>query len=118
MARSSSNSASGSRLRAAWWTLHRWIGLALALLLVPIAVSGALLVWHDHLDALLHPGRYAVTGMQLVQPSDYLASATTALAGHAQPVAVRFPAEQGWPVIVMARGAPRTEGGPARIVNV
>jgi uncharacterized iron-regulated membrane protein len=110
--------SNSTRLRTVWWTLHRWTGLALALLLVPIAVSGALLVWHDHLDALLHPGRYAVTGMQLVQPSHYLASATTALAGHAQPVAVRFPAEQGWPVIVMARGAPRTEGGPARIVNV
>jgi uncharacterized iron-regulated membrane protein len=40
------------------------------------------------------------------------------LAGRAQPVAVRFPAEQGWPVIVMGRGAPRTEGGPMRIINV
>jgi uncharacterized iron-regulated membrane protein len=36
-----------ARLRAFWWTLHRWIGLALMVLLVPIAVSGALLVWHD-----------------------------------------------------------------------
>jgi uncharacterized iron-regulated membrane protein len=26
-----------TRLRTMWWTLHRWIGLALALLLVPIA---------------------------------------------------------------------------------
>jgi uncharacterized iron-regulated membrane protein len=107
-----------ARLRAFWWTLHRWIGLALMLLLVPIAVSGALLVWHDPLDALLHPARYAVTGTQLVQPSAYLASATAALAGSAQPVAVRFPADEGWPVIVMARGAPPVEGGPIRFVNV
>ena len=55
-----------ARLRTFWWTLHRWIGLGLMVLLVPIAVSGALLVWHDPLDALLHPGRYAVTGTQLV----------------------------------------------------
>ena len=107
-----------ARLRAFWWTLHRWIGLALMVLLVPIAVSGALLVWHDPLDALLHPARYAVTGTQLVQPSAYLASATAALAGSAQPVAVRFPADEGWPVIVMARGAPPVEGGPTRFVNV
>ena len=60
-----------ARLRAFWWTLHRWIGLALMVLLVPIAVSGALLVWHDPSMA-----RYAVTGTQLVQPSAYLASAT------------------------------------------
>jgi uncharacterized iron-regulated membrane protein len=107
-----------ARLRAFWWTLHRWIGLGLMVLLVPIAVSGALLVWHDPLDALLHPARYAVTGTQLVQPSAYLASATAALPGSAQPVAVRFPADEGWPVIVMARGAPRVEGGPIRFVNV
>jgi uncharacterized iron-regulated membrane protein len=107
-----------ARLRTFWWTVHRWIGLALMVLLVPIAVSGALLVWHDPLDALLHPSRYAVTGTQLVQPSAYLASATAALDGGAQPVAVRFPEDEGWPVIVMARGAPRVEGGPIRFVNV
>jgi len=77
-----------ARLRTFWWTLHRWIGLGLTVLLVPIAVSGALLVWHDPLDALLHPSRYAVTGTQLTQPSAYLASATAALDGSAQPVGV------------------------------
>jgi len=88
-----------ARLRAFWWTLHRWIGLALMVLLVPIAVSGALLVWHDPLDALLHPARYAVTGTQLVQPSAYLASATAALAGSAQPVAAGID-DEGWPEVV------------------
>ena len=39
-----------ARLRTFWWTLHRWIGIGLTVLLVPIAVSGALLVWHDPLD--------------------------------------------------------------------
>src|SRR5262245_66613766 len=116
MARSSSNSASGSRLRAAWWTLHRWIGLALALLLVPIAVSGALLVWHDHLDALIHPGRYHVSGAALMPPSAYLASAAAALEAGVEPGVVRFPETPGWPVVVTAR-APRREG-PPRIVNV
>jgi uncharacterized iron-regulated membrane protein len=109
--------ANSARLRTFWWTLHRWIGIALALLLVPIAVSGALLVWHDHLDALIHPGRYVVTGAQVVQPSKYLASAAAALDPGVAPAAVRFPADDGWPVIVMARGA-RTESGPPRIVNV
>jgi uncharacterized iron-regulated membrane protein len=107
-----------AQLRTVWWTLHRWIGIGLALLLAPIAVSGALLVWHDHLDALIHPSRYAGTGTQVVQPSAYLASAAAALAGSAQPVAVRFPADEGWPVIVTARAAPGTDGGPARIRNV
>ena len=29
-----------ARLRTFWWTVHRWIGLGLTVLLVPIAVSG------------------------------------------------------------------------------
>ena len=54
----------------------------LAVLLVPIAVSGALLVWHDELDAVINPGRYAVTGAQIAQPlSAYLASSATGVAG-------------------------------------
>ena len=110
--------SNGAGLRTFWWTLHRWIGVGLAALLVPIAVSGALLVWHDHLDALIHPGRYAVTGKQAVQPSAYLASAGAALEAGLQATAVRFPETEGWPVVVMARGAPRAEGSPARIVNV
>ena len=137
-----------ARLRTVWWTLHRWIGLALAVLLVPIALSGALLVWHDQLDALVHPGRYAVTGAALMPPSAYVAGAGAALERGVQPVAVRLPERDGWPVVVMARGAalaseasgqrgnsivrapdtrpepgssaraPRAEGGPPRIVNV
>jgi uncharacterized iron-regulated membrane protein len=107
-----------ARIRTVWWTLHRWIGVGLAVLLVPIAVSGALLVWHDHLDAVIHPGRYAVSGAQMIQPSVYLASAGTALAGSAQPAAIRFPESEGWPVVVMARGAARAESGPPRIINV
>jgi uncharacterized iron-regulated membrane protein len=111
--------ASGSaRVRAALWTLHRWVGIGFAILLVPISVSGALLVWHDHLDALITPSRYAVSGTQVVQPSTYLASAAQALgAGAPPPAAVRFPEDAGWPVVVMAR-APRTESSPPRLVNV
>ena len=50
-----------ARLRRLWLNVHFWIGLGLALLLLPISLSGALLVWHDHLDALINPARYAVT---------------------------------------------------------
>jgi len=110
--------AEAARLRTVVWTLHRWVGVGFAVLLVPIAISGALLVWHDHLDAVIHPARYAVTGAQVVQPSAYLASAATELGAEGQPAAIRFPADGGWPVIVVARAAPRSEGGPPRIMNV
>ncbi len=107
------------RIRTVCWTVHRWIGVALAFLLVPVAVSGALLVWHDELDGVINPGRYAVTGSQLEQSlSAYLASSAAALPRDVRPVAVRFPPADGGPMRVMARGASRSEAGPPRIVNV
>jgi len=51
------------RLRGYWLQVHKWIGLILAVLILPISVSGAALVWHDDLDQMLNPGRYAVTGV-------------------------------------------------------
>ena len=63
------------RLRTAWWAIHRWIALLLCILLVPIAISGALLVWHDESEPLLHPARFAVTGNSIAPISSYLDSA-------------------------------------------
>jgi uncharacterized iron-regulated membrane protein len=102
------------RLRTAWWAIHRWIAVALCLLLVPIAISGALLVWHDELDALVHPARFAVTGSGTAATSSYLDNARGALPANFTPMVVRFPAEEGRPVTVVARG----EGGARQLLTV
>src|SRR5262245_63434087 len=99
-----------TRLRSFGWTLHRWIALTLCALLVPIAISGALLVWHDELDAAVNPARYAVTGPAATSPSVYLARAREALPSGLALMGVRFPAEEGRSVTVLARG----EGEGAR----
>src|SRR5262245_33958946 len=105
-------------LRKFWWTLHRWVGVGLCVLLVPIAVSGALLVWKDQLDALIQPSRYAVTGPDVSQPvASYLASAAAALGTGATNVALRFPETSGWPVTVLAR-QPRGDGARPQILTV
>jgi len=65
--------SANSRLRRLWLNIHLWIALTFAVLLVPISLSGALLVWHDHLDALINPGRYAVTKGQALPASALLA---------------------------------------------
>src|SRR5205823_8021724 len=96
------------RLRTLWWAIHRWIALALCVLLVPIAISGALLVWHDEFDALVHPARFTVTGNAAAPISSYLDNARRALPANFTPMAVRFPAEDGRPITVMARAE---EGG-------
>jgi len=98
--------------------VHRWIAVGLMVLLIPISLSGAFLVWHDEIDAVVHPGRYAVTGGDVgLLPSAYLANATAVLERGLRPVAIRFPA-RARPVTVMARGVPRAEGGPPRVVTV
>src|SRR5262245_22153912 len=92
------------RFRTLWWAIHRWIALALCILLVPIAISGALLVWHDELEALLHPARFTVSSHATTATSTYVAKAEAALPAGFTPMAVRFPAEDGRPITVLARG--------------
>jgi uncharacterized iron-regulated membrane protein len=99
-----SSSSTSIRLRTVWWAIHRWIAILLCILLVPIAISGALLVWHDELDALVHPARFAVTGNGTTAVSSYLDNARRALPANFTPMVVRFPAEEGRPITVMARG--------------
>src|SRR5689334_2414914 len=97
--------------------VHRWIAVTLMVLLIPISLSGAFLVWHDEIDAMVHPGRYAATGREVaLPPSAYLANATAALERGVRPVAIRFPAGAR-PVTVPARGGSRAEG-PPRVVTV
>jgi uncharacterized iron-regulated membrane protein len=103
------------RLRTAWWAIHRWIALVLCILLVPIAISGALLVWHDELDALVHPTRFAVTGNSTAPVASYLDSARGALPAGFTAMVVRFQAEEGRPVTVMARGE---EAGTRQLLTV
>ena len=70
-----------ARLRRHWLNVHLWIALSLVVLLVPISISGGLLVWHDEIDSVINPKRYAVSGPRIsLQPSDYLAKAEAAVA--------------------------------------
>jgi uncharacterized iron-regulated membrane protein len=92
------------RLRRFWLDVHLWIGVGLFLLLVPIGISGAMLVWHDPLDELIHPHRFEVSdGGKTLPASAYLASARTALGARATVSQIRLPEDAGNPVIVSAR---------------
>jgi uncharacterized iron-regulated membrane protein len=111
--------ATNIRLRRIWLQIHLWLGIGLAILLVPISLSGAALVWHDHLDALINPGRYAVTAGQSLPPSQLIGRATAALERGFQPIVLRMPEGTGWPATVSAREGRRGEGGGRpRLVTV
>ena len=108
-------------LRRLWLNVHLWIGVGLAVLLIPISISGGLLVFHDDLDALINPQRYAVTGSQAaLSASDYLAKAAEAVAKNPADLRVtglRYP-EEGGPMRVVTRAANVQPGTRPRSVTV
>jgi uncharacterized iron-regulated membrane protein len=90
--------------RRVWRQVHLWIGLTLGVLIVPIGVSGIVLVFSTDVDRLLAPSRYAVTGAAAEQPAGvYLANAS-AVASGARVAALRWPQEDGAPLTVALRG--------------
>jgi len=107
------------RLRRVWLDVHLWIGVGLGVLLTVVGVSGSLLVWHDPLDEILTPHRYAVTGAEVGQPlSAYLAAAAAATPEGVSPVSLRMPEHPGGPVRVIARGAAAREGARPPVWSV
>ena len=109
-----------ARLRRLWLNVHLWIALGLVALLVPISISGGLLVWHDEIDSVINPKRYAVSASQVaLQPSEYLAKAEAAVSGDAtkpRATALRY-AEPGWPLRVTMRAQPREAGARPRLLT-
>jgi uncharacterized iron-regulated membrane protein len=96
-------------LRRWWFQAHKWIGLLLAILIVPISLTGAALVWDEAIDRWINPGRYAVSGNGLVAADAYVTMARAALVPGERIVSLTLPDANG-PVLVTA-GRP---GGPAR----
>jgi uncharacterized iron-regulated membrane protein len=96
--------SSTMRLRGLWFSIHKYIGLCLFILIIPIAVSGAVLVWHDWFDEVLNPQRYAVTtGTPALGPAAYAASAQAALGPGERVASIRYPdADEGGPITVSA----------------
>lgn len=104
-------------MRNAWFQVHKWIGLILAILIIPLSVTGAALVWDHALDRALNPVRYATSGTETLDAQRYVAAAREILAPEERIVSLTLPDEDGGPVIVAA-AKPGTrqalQGPPAR----
>lgn len=95
-----------------WFRVHKWIGLVLAVLIVPISLSGAALVWDDGLDRLLHPARHATSGTALLPLRDYLAAARAQATDGKRIANIVLPAGDGPVAVTLA--PPPTDHGDAR----
>lgn len=83
------------RLRRTWFQVHKWLGIALANLIIPISLTGAALVWHDWLDEQINPQRYPAVTDPLLAPSTYARSATGLLKPGESITIMKFPGERG-----------------------
>ena len=104
-------------LRRAWWQIHKWTGLSLMILLIPLGLSGVVLAWDDAIDQALNPQRYAVHGTATQPPSVYAAAARRALHPDEHIATIRYPDGAG-PVVVLASRvatAGARHGPPLRI---
>jgi uncharacterized iron-regulated membrane protein len=109
------------RLRGLWLQVHKWIGLLLAVLIIPISVTGSALVWHDWLDEAVNPQRYMVTSQTATRDAGaYASAARAALAPGDRLASIRYPEHEGGPVIASAvpAPAPGAGGGPPARTNV
>jgi uncharacterized iron-regulated membrane protein len=97
--------------RSLWFQVHKWLGLALLAVMIPIGVSGSLLVWNDWTDSVVNPQRYALSGEGgRLSAEDYVRSARTVLAPKERIASLAIPAETDKPVVLTA--APPPEQGP------
>ena len=100
-------------LRRTWFQLHKWIGLLLAILIIPISVSGAVLVWHEEIEQAIHPERFATTGSTTIGADAYLTAARREIGSDARIASLAMP-DHGGAVVVTAAGAPGRGGPPVR----
>ena len=78
------------QLRNAWFQVHKWIGLLLAVILIPLSATGSMLVWDAPLDRLLEPSHYAASGPAALPASSYVETARHALPNGSAIVSVRI----------------------------
>ena len=99
------------QLRNAWFQVHKWIGLTLAILIIPISLTGSALVWKGWLDTQVEPQRYARLGPASLHPSAYADAARSVLGPGDRMSELRFP-KDGGPIVAVAARA--SEGRPTR----
>ncbi len=110
---------SAVKMRRTWFSVHKWLGIIFAVVVIPLSFTGAALVWDTALDKAVNPQRFAVSGTATLPPSAYVTAASKALTPGEQIASIRFPEGDG-PVVVSAsapsKGAARP--GPPQRTNL
>jgi uncharacterized iron-regulated membrane protein len=94
------------RLRSLWFQIHKWIGISLAILVIPIALSGSVLVWHDWLDEQINPQRYPKITAPLLAPSVYARAAVSVALPGERVTAISLPDHEGAVQVTLTKPLP------------
>ena len=86
-------------MRRAWFQVHKWLGLTLAILVIPISLTGSALVWDEGLNRLVNPQRFAVSGDTILPPAAYVAAAARVFKPDERAAMLTMPEGNG-PVVV------------------
>jgi len=89
---------------------HLWLGVGLFILLVPIGLSGATLVYHDDIEEFMRTPRGAVAPSQPTDLTAAIVNAKAAAGADFQPVNIRIPDDARVPLSIMLRGQARKQG--------
>ncbi|KQU47407.1 hypothetical protein ASG67_14210 [Sphingomonas sp. Leaf339] len=84
----------------AWWRVHGWI--ALILVIVPLTLSGAMLMWPEAIGRLTGASRFATSGAVLLPVDRYAQAARPVLGRGERIAAMMLPERRGAPVVVVA----------------
>ena len=103
------------RLRELWFQVHKWLGLTLAVLIIPISLTGSALVWHDWLDERLNPER-VVDARPALLPSAYAEAARKLAVPGEKLASLSFPEKSGAIVANLARPLQPGATRPVRTV--
>ena len=93
------------RLRSAWFQVHKWLGITLAILIIPISLTGSALVWHDWLDEQVNPQRYPAAGAATLPATAYAATAERLMEPRERLASISFPDEAGSVQATLTKGA-------------
>ena len=99
-------SPSAVRLRSLWFQVHKWLGITLAILVIPISLTGAALVWHDWLDEQINPQRFPEVTARLLEPTVYAAAAVKIALPGERVTTIRLPEKKGAVQVVLTKPLP------------
>ena len=114
MSQSNSSHRRGA-LKRLWRNIHLWLGIGLFILLVPVALSGAILVYHDDIGEYLSTPSGAIAPSKPTDLTLAITNARKAAGDGFTPMFIGFPEDDRVPLTVALRGPAAKGERPVRL---